>query len=362
MKSTAFCVGLAVVVSMFQSCSKRAETTSPERMAIEEAVFASGHMEQEGTHVLSANADGILLSLSLKEGQEVGDSQLIAVIQNDVQSNQVSDALISYEDASKSAATTSPALQNLSVQIAQAQKQLSFDQNNYQRFKELYDQKSVSKLEFEKYELQYTAAQNNLKVLEESYKDLQSTLKLTEERNRIQLNTQRDRLKDYYVFSSRPGVIIKVLKKEGELVRRGETIAQVASGNFIVKLFVSEDDIVKVNVGQSVALNINTYPNQPFKAIVHKIYPGFDESEQSYIVEATFDQFPPKMFNGTQLQANIEVGNRENVLVIPSSYLIKGQFVKLESGEEKAVKTGARTTEWTEIISGLSENEVIAKP
>lgn len=361
MKSIALFLGLAVVF-MFQSCNKKAETTSPTRISIEEAVFASGYMEQENTHTLSANADGILLSLSLKEGQAVENRQRIAVIQNDVQSNQVTDAQVAYQDAANSASPGSPELQNLSVQIAQAKKQLSFDQENYQRFKELYAQKSVSKLEFEKYELQYTAAQNNLKSLEENYKDLQSNLKLNVERNRIQLNTQKDKLNDYYVFTSQAGVITKVLKKEGELVRKGETIAQVASGNFIVKLFVAEDDIVKVNVGQSVALNINTYPNQAFMSTVHKIYPGFDEGEQSYIVEAVFDKFPPKMFNGTQLQANIEVGKRENVLVVPSSYVIKGQLVKLESGEEKAVKIGSRTTKWIEIISGLTEKDIIVKP
>ncbi len=361
MKSFTLFLGLAVA-GILLSCNKKAETTSPTRISIEESVFASGYMEQENTHTISANADGIILSLSLKEGQTVENRQRIAIVQNDVQSNQVSDAQVAYEDAAKSALSASPELQNLSVQMAQAKKQLGFDQENYQRFKELYAQKSVSKLEYEKYELQYTAAQNNLKSLEENYKDLQSNLKLNEERNRIQLNTQKEKLKDYYMFTSQPGIITKVLKKEGELVRRGETIAQVASGNFIVKLFVAEDDIVKVNKGQSVALNINTYPNQAFMATVHKIYPGFDEGEQSYIVEAVFDKFPPKMFNGTQLQANIEVGKRDNVLIVPSSYLIKGQFVKLESGEEKAVKTGSRTTEWTEIISGLSEKDIIVKP
>jgi membrane fusion protein, macrolide-specific efflux system len=361
MKPVTLFLGFAAAC-MFLSCNKQAESTSPRRISIEESVFASGYMEQENTYALSANADGILLSLSSKAGLGVENGQRIAVIQNDVQSYQVSDAQVAYEDAAASASPGSPELQSLLVQIEQAKKQLSFDKENYQRFKELYAQKSVSKLEFEKYELQYVAAQNNLKSLEENYNDLQSTLKLNEARSRIQLNTQKGKLNDYYVFTSQPGIITKVLKKEGELVRRGETIAQVASGDFIVKLFVAEDDIVKVNVGQSAALNINTYPNQVFMATVHKIYPGFDEGEQSYIVEAVFDKFPPKMFNGTQLQANIEVGKRENVLIVPSSYLIKGQFVKLESGEEKAVKIGSRTAEWTEIISGLSDKDIIVKP
>ena len=359
MKSFALFFSL-VVVCMFHSCKKK-ETTSPFRISIKEAIFASGYMEQEKTYNLSANADGILLVLSIKEGLSVGDRQRIATIQNDVQSNQVVDAQAVYQDAAHSTSPNSPELQTLSVQIAQAKKQLSFDQENYQRFKELYAQKSVSKLEFEKYELQYNASQNSLKSLQENYKELQSNLQLNAERNRIQLNSQKDKLKDYFVYTTHQGVVAKVFKKEGELVRKGETIAQVVSGNYIAKLLVAEDDIVKVNVGQKVALNINTYPNQVFMASLTKIYPGFDESEQSYTVEASFDTFPPKMFNGTQLQANIDVGKRDGVLVIPSEYVIKGQFVKLDNGEEKSVTIGLRTNEWTEILSGLTEKDVIRK-
>lgn len=360
MKSFALFFSL-VVVCMFQSCKKKA-TTLPSRISIDEAVFASGYMEQEQTYNLSANADGILLDLPVKEGQTVGFHQRIATIQNDVQSNQVVDAQAVYQDAANSVLPGSPELQALSVQIAQATKQLSFDSENYQRYKELYAEKSVSKLEFEKYELQYTASKSNLKSLQENYKDMKSNLELNAERNRIQLNTQKNKLKDYFVYTTHKGVVAQVFKKEGELVRKGETIAQVVSGNFIAKLLVSEDDIVKVIVGQKAALNINTYPNEVFMASVTKIYPGFDESEQSYTVEAIFDTFPPKMFNGTQLQANIEIGKRNAVLVIPSEYLIKGQFVKLDNGQERSVIIGSRTNEWTEIVSGLTETDVIRKP
>lgn len=350
-----------VGICMLQSCKKN-ETTYPKRISIDEAVFASGYMEQEQTYNLSANADGVLISLSVKEGFTVGNHQQIATIQNDVQSNQVTDAKMVYQDANRSASSNSPELQSLSIQIAQAKQQLSFDKENYLRYKDLFAQKSVSRLEFEKFEMQYTASQNNLKSLNENYKDLQTNLQLNAERNRIQLNTQKDKLSDYFVYTTHQGIVAKVFKKEGELVRKGEIIAQVVSGKFIAKLLVAEDDIVKVNVGQKVALNINTYPNEAFIASVTKIYPSFDESEQSYTVEASFDKFPPRMFNGTQLQANIEVGERKSVLVVPSAYIIKGKFVKLDNGEDRSVSIGSRTNEWTEIIAGLTEKDIIQKP
>jgi macrolide-specific efflux system membrane fusion protein len=155
--------------------------------------------------------------------------------------------------------------------------------------------------------------------------------------------------------------VIKVFKKQGELVRRGEAIAKIGSGEYIIKLFVSEDDITKINIGHPVVVNINTYPDQTFEAEITKIYPAFDETEQSYIVEAVFKQLPQKMFSGTQLQANIETGNRKDVLVIPTAYISRGSFVQLKYGGEKKIETGSKNKEWTEVVSGLAEGDVIVK-
>jgi macrolide-specific efflux system membrane fusion protein len=240
--------------------------------------------------------------------------------------------------------------------------QLEFDKENYLRYKDLWSKKSVSKLDYEKTELQYEAAQNNLQALQKQYKEMQNTLQLSVERSRVQVNTQRSLLKDYELTTGASGEVIQVFKKQGELARRGEAIARIASGGYIIRLFVSEEDITKVDIGQSVAVHINTYPDRAFPASITKIYPAFDEMEQSYIVEAQFEQLPEKMFSGTQLQANIETGNRKNVLVIPTAYVSRGSYVQLENGNEKQIETGSRNSEWTEVVSGLSENDAIVKP
>ncbi|MBN2173038.1 MAG: HlyD family efflux transporter periplasmic adaptor subunit [Bacteroidales bacterium] len=152
------------------------------------------------------------------------------------------------------------------------------------------------------------------------------------------------------------------MKKQGELVRRGEAVVRIGSGDYIIKLFVAENDITKIDIGQSVAVNINTYPNKTFQAKVTKIYPGFDESEQSYIVEAQFRQLPEKMFSGTQLQANILTDSRENALVVPAAYVLNGNLVRLENGSEIQITTGSRNDEWVEVVSGISEQDIIVNP
>jgi macrolide-specific efflux system membrane fusion protein len=175
---------------MLSACSQQ-ETTLPAKKNIEDAVFASGYTEQENNYTVSAKVDGIIISLPVKEGNSVTKNDLIAVIENEVQNNQLQDALVVYNDAVKNASPDSPQLQQLQTQIEQAAQQLEFDKENYLRYKDLWSKKSVSKLDYEKTELQYEASQNNLQALQKQYKEMQNTLQLSVERSRVQVNTQR---------------------------------------------------------------------------------------------------------------------------------------------------------------------------
>jgi macrolide-specific efflux system membrane fusion protein len=360
-KNIAFWLGVLSVMSIMTAC-KKSETTTAKRMDIEEAVFASGYIEQENNYTVSAKVDGLLTQYPVKEGDTVRANDIIAIIQSDVQGNQLQDALVIYEDAVNNASANSLQLQQINAQILQAEQQLAFDKENYHRYKDLYEKKSVSQLEFEKVELQYKNAQSTLTRLKQNYEEVKNALKVNEKRSRIQVNTQKSLLKDYQLYTELSGIVIQVFKKQGELVRRGEPLAKIGSGDYIIKLFIAENDINQIEVGQKTAVHINTYPNRIFMASISKIYPAFDEIEQSYVVEAKFDSLPPKIFFGTQLQANIEIGKRKNILVIPTEFIQRANIVQLESGEERKIETGMKNNSWTEVLSGLTEDHIIIKP
>ncbi len=344
---------------LLTSCEEQ-ESTSPIKKNVQEVVFASGTMEMEDEYIVSALADGLITSLEINEGDIIKENQVIATLGNEVQSNKAMDAQIVLNDSRVNASPQSAQLQNLQSQINQAKEQLAFDKNNYLVYKELWDKKSVSKLDFEKMKLQYEASQNNLSGHQENYNDLQKSLNLAVNRNHVQLNTQKALLNDYILKSNTPGQVLNVYKKSGELVRKGEAVAKIGQGDFIIKLFVSEEDITKIQLNQTVIVSINTYLDKTFKAKVSKIYPSFNEANQSYIIEAKFDELPEKLFSGTQLQANIQTSKKNDVLLIPTAY-IKNNKVQLENGDVIDVEVGFSDSKWIEIKSGISENDVILK-
>ncbi len=354
-------LSLLALTLIFSSC-KEQPSVMPIKKNIEDAVFASGHVEQEYNYTVSAKAEGIILSFPAKEGNPVAKHDLVAIIENEIQHNNLQDALVVYQDAVDKASPDAPQLQHLQAQLQQAEQQLAFDQDNFLRYKNLWEKNSVARLDFEKVELQYHSSQNNLLALQKNYQEVAQNLQLSVERNQVKVNTQRKLLQDYKIYTEEAGQVIKTFKKAGELVRKGEAIAKIGSGPYLIKLFVAEDDITKIEIGHAVAIQINTYPHRTFTAKVSKIHPGFDEVEQSYIVEARFETLPEKMFSGTQLQANIETGTRKSVLVIPTDYVSRGSYILNQAGEEKQIVTGSKNSNWTEVISGISEDDILLKP
>ncbi|PZR21905.1 MAG: hypothetical protein DI535_27355 [Citrobacter freundii] len=348
-------------VAGFISC-KKPEKTFPVRKNIEEAVFANGFMQRDNEYTISANATGILQELSVKEGDEVNAGQLIAMVNHNEQLSQVQQSTLVYEDAQRNAAASSDQLQQLQQQISQAVAQLATDKANYERYRELKETNSVSQLDYDRTALQYNTSEKNLQILERKYDDLQRSLQLNASTSKAQLNRQKAVLDNYRLQAVSAGTVISVFKENGEVVRNGDAVARIGSGGFLLKMYVSEDDIVKVKTGQIVMVHLNTYPDTTFTARVTKIYPGFDNNEQSYTVEARFDQLPNRLFSGTQLQANIGIGEKQHILVIPAKFVANGDKVQLENGEIRTIKTGIRNDEWVEVVAGLSPTDAIVMP
>ena len=128
-------------------------------------------------------------------------------------------------------------------------------------------------------------------------------------------------------------------------------------------MYVAEDDIDKIQLGQQTLITLNTNKDNVHHAKVTKIYPSFDVTSQSFIIEATFDELPIQLKNATQLQANFIIAQKKNALVIPAIYLLDGDSIITKTNHQKiAIKTGIKTLEWVEVLNGLNDNEILELP
>jgi len=350
------------VFASFNAC-KQAEEIKPLRRDIVDAVFASGHIENMYQYSVNANVDGFLQNLGVKEGDKVKSGQKLFYLSNEVQNSQVQSAKTNLEFAEYNASMHSPQIEQLKLQIDQAEQKKQVDSMNYLRYSRLVKTQAVSKQDADNVRIQYLSSKSNLGVLQNNLHDLMHTLKLNQENAKTQLEIQKETNNYYFIQARAAGTVLSISKKVGDYAKKGDLIAQIGSGIAIAKLYIAEDDIHRVALGQKVLISLNSNKDSILQATIIKIYPSFDQTDQSFLVDAEFKNPNGNYINGTQLQANIILGEKKNALVIPSYCLGTGDFVNLKGQKEKVpVKTGIKTLEFTEILSGLNETDILTLP
>jgi multidrug efflux pump subunit AcrA (membrane-fusion protein) len=341
------------------SCNSIVEI-KPERKDMIDAVFASGKTVSSNQYKITAFTEGYLNTSFVVEGDSVKKGQHLFRLENNVQQTQVENALVNFKFAQSNLSNNSPQILQLQQQINQAIIKKQIDSINFNRYQRLIKTDAVAKVDYDKVSLDYQNDISNIIVLQKSLADLKHNLSLNEANTKAQYKIQQENNQFYTLTSETNGLILTLFKKNGDLVKKGESIADIGTGKIIAKLEVAEDDIQRIQLNQQVVISLNTNKNKLYKAFVSKIYPSFDESTQSFFVEATFTEMPDALKQGTQLQANFIITEKKNVLVIPSIYLLDGDSVQTKNEHKKiAIKTGIKTLEYVEIISGLSENDIL---
>ena len=141
-----------------------------------------------------------------------------------------------------------------------------------------------------------------------------------------------------------------------------EPLASIGSANnFIIELLVDEVDIVRISKNQEVIITLDAYNGVIFNGKISKIYPKKDARNQTFKVEAVFDNPPKVLYPGLSGEANIIIDKKENVLTIPKEYLIENNKVKTDEGLI-TILTGLQNMEDIEVLSGITKNTYIYKP
>jgi multidrug efflux pump subunit AcrA (membrane-fusion protein) len=354
-------IAIFFIVFFVTSCSKK-EMTKPIVMDITDAVFASGYVAYSDEYWVTANAEGFILNSYIKEGDKVIKEQKLFEISSEIQTLQSNNARINYQDALEKSNPKTPQILQLKNQITQAEKTLGLDKKNFERYSRLNKSNSISELDYDKAKLQYENSISNLDILKKSLIDLENNLQLQAKNAKNQLDMQNKYFGDYLLRSSLNGIVLEISKNTGELTKKGEMLARIGGGKLITKLYIAEEDINLIKLDQVVILELNTDPNKTYGARVSKIYPAFDDKEQSFVIEVNFTKDLPTLRSGTQVQANIIVEERKNALVIPAQYLINDNKVLLDNKKEIEIETGVKNNDWVEVIKGIDKNTTIILP
>ncbi|NLR65555.1 HlyD family efflux transporter periplasmic adaptor subunit [Chitinophaga varians] len=356
----------AIVLMLTISCKNRNEEwTSPTVSSITESVFASGHIEAVGQFALAALNDGYIKKVTVSEGDTVKAGQTLFFQDNATSAIQQQTAAENLRIVKEEAAVNSAVFRQLEEQLNMANEKLNNDKIQLERMQRLYTTNSVARVEVEAAQLSYNNAVSNVNVLKQKIEatslDLQQAV----------VNSHGQQLSaavntSYYNIKA-PGEykVYALLRKEGEWVRKGETVAVLGDAQKLkIVLSVDETSIEKIRLGQKVLVELNTGKGVAHIAHVSKKYPAFDAASQAYTVEALFEKNSPSLINGTLLQAYIIVARKDNALLIPRKCLGPdgSVVVKASRGRDTVmIKTGIVSNEWVEVLSALNQSTRILK-
>ena len=353
---------MAVAGMIYLSCSPSEERIQPKLGKIIESVYASVVIMPDSMYALHSAVSGYVSKLHVQEGDRVSKGQALITIESDLSNLVLSNAKLAVELAQENLNGHSSPLDELTKEIEVARLSHINDSINYLRHQRLWKQNIGTANNFEKQKLAYKVSSEHLSLLKVKYQRTQYQLEntLTQAMNNYEKSKVSSR---YYTIKSEiDGRAYQLSKVYGEQVTPQQPVAMVGSyERFIIQMEVDEVDISNIMLNQTAIIAIDAYPDEFYKAVIHKILPNKRQDTQTFVVEAIFSKAPPRLYAGLSGEANIIIGERVSAILIPTSYCIQDSLVQTDQGLV-TIKTGLKSIEYIEVLSGIDTTTFIKKP
>ncbi|GAA4884365.1 hypothetical protein GCM10023311_03440 [Flaviramulus aquimarinus] len=344
------------------SCSDHKGKILPIERSLTESVYSSVTIQPDSLYQSYAIVSGILERNLVEEGDTISKAKAILQIINSTPKINAENAKLALHLAQENFNGNATILEGIRNEIEAASLKYKNDSINYFRQKNLWEQKIGSKMQYDTQKLNYKLSSSNLRLLQSKYSSTKNELETNAKQalnnyQRALINT-----KDFVVKSKINGKVYALYKEPGEIVNTQEPLASIGSAtHFVIEMLVDEVDIVRISEHQEVIIQLDAYNSDVFMGKVSKIYPKKDERNQTFKVEAIFNEAPKVLYPGLSGEANIIIDKKENVLTIPKTYLINDTMVKTEDGLV-TITTGLQNLEYIQVLSGITKDTYLYKP
>ncbi|MBI4544779.1 MAG: efflux RND transporter periplasmic adaptor subunit [Gemmatimonadetes bacterium] len=290
------------------------EVAPVEAGSIARSVTVSGTVEPIRTVAVNSQLAGALLAVRVEEGDAVTRGAVLAQLDD----------------------------RELQAQLASAEASYQVAESAHQRAERLRERQVITVPEYERDRTAYAAA-------------------------RAQLEQLRTRVGYATVRASLAGVVTEKRVEAGDVVApqtRLFTIADVST--MVVRVRVSELDVVELAVGDAVDVALDAFPGRPLEGRIRRIFPSADPATRLVPVEVALAGEASRLARpGFLARATFALSARENTLLVPASAVVTGGgseavFV-VEDGKavRRTVETGLSSQGRIEVVAGLRQGEQV---
>jgi HlyD family secretion protein len=362
-----------------KSLTVKVAVENAQKRTIVETITANGKIQPEKEVKISPDVSGEIVELTVKEGYSVEKGQLLLRIKPD--------NYISQKDRSMAEISAAQARRS------QSEAQFTQAELSYKRNKQLFEQQTISKSDFEQAEATYNVAKAEVDAAKFAITSAEASLKDANE-NLIKTS----------IYAPMTGTVSMLLVELGERVAgtnlmAGTELMRVADlSRMEAQVQVNENDIPRVKLGDTALIEVDAYLDQKFKGVVTEIansakttgvsadqVTNFDvkilvlpQSYQKLVDAGDKNPFRP----GMSATVDIRTQSKVDILTVPIQSVTTRSDTTKTTGTPsqkdirtlvfitdgkyalaKDVKTGIQDNSYIEIFSGISPNDrVISAP
>jgi RND family efflux transporter MFP subunit len=338
-------IGIAVYFNSLEM----PEVYRVQKTKVTSAVYGTIRLESTFAYVVRAQNSGIAqIAEEFSAGQgavgkEIKKDQLVAIITDELRSRQLKQAKADLLTAMERAKLALPSAQPLKVAT-----------DNLQRLKELRALNNVSVADYQKAESEVARLNDLLKteLLEREHE--------VEKLSRSVKTLEEDLVKTE-IRSPADGLLTAISFVPGDLVNEKQPLITVSTITTYIRGQINEEQMGEVRPGMKASILLYAYRTRKFTATVTSIFPFGDPETQRYTVLLEMENPPENIMPGMTGEMNIIIGQRENVLAVPTRAVLVDQALIVENGRvaQRTVQIGFRNIDFVEVLSGLNEGDLV---
>lgn len=375
---------IAVIVSGKKEKLIEVQTEKISKRNITQVVTATGKIQSEVKVNISAEISGEIVSLPIKEGDEVKKGDLLVKINPEAYYPQVRMELSGVKVQQNNLKAREVDLRKMELEL--------------QRIKELVNKGLAPQSELDNAQTNYDLVVANM-----------NTVRSQIEQQRASLSKVQYDLSKTAIYSPMSGTVSALNNEIGEKVlgtsfNLGSQIMTISDlSKMECQVEVSETDVTLVKIGDTARIQIDAFPEKIFTGYVYEIAntatsksTGTQEEVVNFIVKIRIINDGFDLRPGMSCTVDIEVNKKDNILTVPIQSVTaredemsdkkqetdnenlvsnkdEDKIMKKKKVEEivfvidngiakkKAVKTGISDDSYIEIIEGLNEGEEVVR-
>lgn len=319
--------------------------------SIHQTIPANGKVRPVTEVNITPDVSGEIVEIFFQEGDFVHKGDLLLKIKPDIYLSLLDQA--------------TAALNGSKAQFSQQEASLRQAKLHFERSKLLLEKGAIALSEYEEAESSFKIAE---RVLESARYQVQSATASVRE--------ARENLAKTSIYSPMDGIISRMMVEKGERVvgtsqMAGTEILRVADfSRMEISVEINENDIIKVERGDTASVEIDAFKGQKFSGIVTQVANSakstgyLSEQITSFEVNILLSDDTSRLRPGMSATIAITTEKKDNIITIPLKCINSNGciFVVRDDGstvEERRVVTGIQDIDNIEIIDGLSMEEMV---